>query len=281
MSAPGTHHVRPRDAGSTLVELLAARAVAGGDYAAANALVRGRRVQVNGNLAADPARFLRAGDVVKVLPHATAGAARADDVRIAHADEHLAVIVKPAGVTTQREPGGAGRRNRQATLDQMVARALAHGASGGARGHSVRRAPHGPGRGRPREEVFAVHRLDRDTSGLMVFARTRAAERELLAMFKGKHVERSYLAVVHGHPPAGAIVTHLLRDRGDGLRGSAEVWGRDPAAGQRAVTHIEPVEAIGPYAHARCTLETGRTHQIRIHLAERGHALCGEREYTR
>jgi 23S rRNA pseudouridine1911/1915/1917 synthase len=126
-----------------------------------------------------------------------------------------------------------------------------------------------------------VHRLDRDTSGLMVFARTPAAQGALETQFKARDVGRSYLAIVHGHPKAMTITTHIVRDRGDGLRGSAEVWGKDPATGQRSVTHIEPLEAIGDYSVVRCRLETGRTHQIRIHLSEIGHMLCGEKEYVR
>lgn len=278
-------------------------------YQEANELVRGNRVQINGNVCTDPARLMKPGDVIKVLPSAAVKPATAEDVWIVHCDEHLVVIEKPPGVTTMREPGegeavrGKGgaargrnetRRNRQSTLEVMVADRLARprGLSAPKRGqtsNAPRKRRRKPGQAfgeqrlpsAPREVVLPVHRLDRDTSGLMLFARTPEAERALAAQFKARKIDRSYLAVVHGHPRAMTITSHIVRDRGDGLRGSAEAWGKDPAAGQRAVTHIEPIETIGEYALVRCTLETGRTHQIRIHLSEAGHMLCGEKEYTR
>ena len=290
MAVPlGNHHLGRSDAGDTLVEVLVRRAGTGGSaWQEANELVRGHRVQVDGNVCDDPARLMRAGEVVKVLPHAKAPAARAADVQVVFADEHLVVINKPPAVTTMREPGGGGgQRNRrkggQATLEDMVALVLSKRESrkSGAAVRPRRGAGKDRASGAGRAQVFPVHRLDRDTSGLMLFARTRAAESALSGMFKAREIDRSYLAVVHGRPGPMTITSHLVRDRGDGLRGSAEVWRLDPSGGQKAVTHVEPLEVIGPYALVRCTLETGRTHQIRIHLSEAGHMLCGEREYTR
>jgi 23S rRNA pseudouridine1911/1915/1917 synthase len=127
-------------------------------------------------------------------------------------------------------------------------------------------------------QVIPVHRLDRDTSGLMIFALTFAAESALTQLFKTHAIERKYLAVVHGHPAAQTIETFFVRDRGDGLRGSSPRGKDDPAA-QHAVTHVRPLERIGDYSVVECRLETGRTHQIRIHLAEIGHPLCGEKTY--
>jgi len=295
MAVPlGNHHLRREDAGETLVEVLVRRArEASGAWQEANDLVRANRVQVDGNICTDPARLMRAGEVVKVLPHGRAPQARAVDVRIVFADEHLVVIDKPPAVTTLREPSGPGQTSRrgqspkggrgQATLEEMVGAVLLE-RKGGASGRAVR--PRGkPATLRtghpPRSKVYPVHRLDRDTSGLMLFARTPAAEQALTGQFKAREVHRSYLAVVHDHPGAMTITSHIVRDRGDGLRGSAQAWGLDPAGGQRAVTHVEPLERIGGYTLVRCTLETGRTHQIRIHLSEAGHMLCGEKEYTR
>jgi 23S rRNA pseudouridine1911/1915/1917 synthase len=120
-----------------------------------------------------------------------------------------------------------------------------------------------------------VHRLDRETSGLMIFARTKEAERALTDMFRAHNFERIYLAVAHGTVEEQTIESHLADDRGDGRRGSVA----DPAMGKRAVTHVRPIERLGDATLVECRLETGRTHQIRIHLAERGHPLCGDRTY--
>jgi 23S rRNA pseudouridine1911/1915/1917 synthase len=127
--------------------------------------------------------------------------------------------------------------------------------------------------------VYPVHRLDRDTSGLLVLARTREAERTLIRMFARHAIERAYVAVVRGHIGAETIETWLVRDRGDGLRGSSPL-GASAEGAQRAVTHIRPLEQLPEYTILECRLETGRTHQIRIHLSELGHPLCGEKTYT-
>jgi 23S rRNA pseudouridine1911/1915/1917 synthase len=124
--------------------------------------------------------------------------------------------------------------------------------------------------------VYPVHRIDRETSGLVVFARTVPAGRILAEQFRLHTTQRRYLALAVGRVGAGTIVTHLVRDRGDGRRGSSE-----SGEGKRAVTHVKPVEHFGDaYTLVECRLETGRTHQIRIHLAEIGHPLCGEKVYS-
>jgi 23S rRNA pseudouridine1911/1915/1917 synthase len=125
--------------------------------------------------------------------------------------------------------------------------------------------------------VFAVHRLDRDTSGLVVFARTPEASSHLGKQFRAHTTERRYLALVRGRATAGRIESNLVADRGDGRRGSTAT----PGEGARAVTHVEVVEELGEYTLVACRLETGRTHQVRIHLAEAGTPLCGEHVYDR
>jgi 23S rRNA pseudouridine1911/1915/1917 synthase len=129
--------------------------------------------------------------------------------------------------------------------------------------------------GRP-GSVRAVHRLDNETSGLVVFARTVEAERHLGRQFRAHSTERRYLAVVRGRARPGRIESWLVRDRGDGRRGSGP-----PGEGQRAVTHVRVVEELGDYTLVECRLETGRTHQVRIHLGEAGTPLCGEKVYDR
>jgi len=124
--------------------------------------------------------------------------------------------------------------------------------------------------------VRAVHRIDRETSGLLVFARTVPAERILAEQFRAHTTKRRYLAICIGRVEAGTIISHLLRDRGDGRRGSS-----DGEEGKRSVTHVVPVEHFGnDFTLVECRLETGRTHQIRIHLAESGHPVCGEKVYS-
>jgi 23S rRNA pseudouridine1911/1915/1917 synthase len=221
-------------------------------------LIRQRRVQINGNLCLDEGRTVKAGDVIRISNQSLSAPVTAKDVRIVHVDEHVVVIDKPPGITTLRhseeKEWSDQRKQRQATLDELVEGLV----------------------GKP---ARAVHRLDRDTSGLMVFARTVAAETHLIRQFKKHTVDRAYLAIAQGDVAEQTIESMLVRDRGDGLRGSTS----DPKAAdaERAVTHIRPLERLSGYTVVECRLETGRTHQIRIHLSERGHMLCGEKIYIR
>ena len=123
----------------------------------------------------------------------------------------------------------------------------------------------------------AVHRLDRDTSGLVVFARTPDAEGQLGRQFRARQTGRRYLAIVRGRAEAGSVESCFVPDRGDGRRGSSVT----PGEGKHAVTHIAVLETLGDFTLVECRLETGRTHQVRIHLGERGTPICGERVYDR
>jgi 23S rRNA pseudouridine1911/1915/1917 synthase len=123
--------------------------------------------------------------------------------------------------------------------------------------------------------LLIVHRIDKDTSGLLAYAKTKRAESGLAGMFRRHEVERTYLCVAHGDVPAQVIETEIAEDRGDGLRGSSH------RGGKRAVTHVRPIERLRAATFCEVRLETGRTHQIRIHLAEAGHPLVGERVYVR
>jgi 23S rRNA pseudouridine1911/1915/1917 synthase len=185
-----------------------------------------------------------------------AAAAALDPARIVFADAHLVVVDKPAGVDTVPFDGIAGAEGATAAevpaLDALLASQL------GAR-------------------VRVVHRLDRDTTGLLLFARTAEAEGRLAHQFRRHTVHRRYLAIAHGNVAAATFRTFLADDRGDGLRGSI----RNQRLGKEAITMVEPVETLRGATLVRCQLQTGRTHQIRIHLAERGHMLLGERGYVR
>ncbi len=140
------------------------------------------------------------------------------------------------------------------------------------------------GRGRL-PELGVVHRLDKETSGLMVFARTLDAKRILDIQFRAHDIERVYHAIAHGAVTAKRVETHLIADRGDGIRGSHGHFRRPkggiPPEAKRSVTHITPIAALAGATLVECRLETGRQHQIRIHLSELGHPLVGERVYIR
>jgi 23S rRNA pseudouridine1911/1915/1917 synthase len=260
---PGTaYHVTGGDRGQTLAAFLRGR-LGGASWSRVQKLVRGRQVLVHGNLCTDVARRLKEGEVVKVLDVAVAPLPRADDVRVVHLDDDVVVVEKPTGVTTTRHHEEASwpakRRQLQPTLEELVPAAIA-------KVLVRRRIP----------PVRAVHRIDRETSGLVVFARNVPASRILAEQFRAHTTHRRYLALVAGRMNAGTIRTRLIRDRGDGRRGST-----DTEEGKEAITHVAPLEHFGTdYTLVECRLETGRTHQIRIHMAETGHPVCGERVYA-
>jgi 23S rRNA pseudouridine1911/1915/1917 synthase len=237
-------------------------------------LLKSRRVTINGNLCVDAGRRLRLTDVVKVLPQSLAPPPDELDVRIVYLDKHVVVVEKPSGMTTTRhseeQDMSPRRRQLQPTLDELLPRVIAKIE---ARGAKNTRGKNGARKGI--RQVRAVHRLDRDTSGLLVFARTPEAQQHLEHQFRKHTTHRRYLAVVRGAVESQTIESRLVRDRGDGRRGSTTL----PNVGRRAVTHVRTVERLGDYTLIECRLETGRTHQIRIHLSENGHPLCGDKVY--
>lgn len=257
--------VLPRQVDATLAAALR-EWLLGKPWSQVRKLIAARRITLNGNVCIDPARRLRLTDVVKLLPHPAALPPREKDVRIRFLDADVVVVEKPAGMTTTRHAEERNwpsrRRQLQPTLDELLPRILAK---------IEKRRRKGPP-----PPVRAVHRLDRETSGLLVFARSLAAEQHLMRQFRRHTTDRRYLAVVYGNVVAQTIATNLVRDRGDGRRGSTQ----RPGVGKRAVTHVRPIERLGDYTLVECRLQTGRTHQIRIHLAEQGHPVCGEKLYN-
>ena len=248
-------------------------------------LIESGAVRVAGQPARDPAARLRIGKKVEVtLPeegvktrtekHKPKPKPKSQDKdklpekpkysgpmpALVYSDDSIAVVEKPAGLTTMRhedeaaEFGERGRTYLPTTLADLLPAML----------------------GRPGKPVLAVHRIDRDTTGLVVFARTKIAEDGLNEQFKAHAIERRYLALVRGKPKTRKIETVIAKDRGDGRRGTAA-----DGEGQKAVTQVTVLDQWDEFALVECRLETGRTHQVRVHLGETGTPLCGEEVYDR
>jgi 23S rRNA pseudouridine1911/1915/1917 synthase len=239
----------------------------GQSWSQVRTLIDGRRVRLNGEVWLDEARRLKGEEIVEVLAQAAKPRELVDQIVLRHVDEHLVVAEKPPGIPTVRHPAERDwledRRLKTPTLDDLVLRQI---------GEELPKMKH-----HPKPKLRIVHRLDKETSGLVVFARTVNAERGLGAQFKEHTVTRRYLALVVGSVKSQTIKSSLVRDRGDGRRGVALL----PHLGKPAITHIEVLERLNGFTLVSCRLETGRTHQIRIHLASIGHLVCGEPVYNR
>ena len=259
--------VSPQEAGFTLAKVLRSR-LGGPSWNDVRKLIAARRVKVGDAICADEARRLKEDETVVLLKHPKPlpRTAHPERLVVRHLDEHVVVVEKPAGVNTVRHPAelewSEQRRELDPTLEDLTQWAVAH---------QLGRAP----RDLPRLRI--VHRLDKETSGLVVFARSVLAERELGLQFRKHTVVRRYLAVVPGILSAQTIHSRLVPDRGDGRRGSTHL----PDVGKEAVTHIAVEERLPGYTLLSCRLETGRTHQIRIHLSEAGHPVCGDKVYVK
>ncbi len=222
------------------------------------AAVETGKVRIDGEPCLEPACPVRSGALLELVPSAPRPSSRQrlSSAQLVHVDRDLVVVRKPAGVSTV--PYHPGERD---SLVELVRALLS------------RRGP----RGRAESTLGVVQRLDRETSGLLVFARNLAAKRALAQQLRRHSIERRYLALVSGQLEARTLRSRLVKDRGDGRRGSTH----NPKLGQPAVTHVRPLEKLAGATLVECRLETGRTHQIRIQLSEAGHPLLGERVYAR
>ena len=194
------------------------------------------------------------------VPAAIPAEAQAQDIAltIAYEDEFLIVVDKPAGLVVHPAAGN---------LDGTLVNALLHHCRGQLSGIG--------GVARP----GIVHRIDKDTSGLLVVAKTDAAHEGLAAQFADHSIERAYLAIVGGLPTpvSGTIRGAIARSSHDRKKMALVEDGR----GKHAVTHYKLLERLDSAALVECRLETGRTHQVRVHMASIGHPLLGDPVYGR
>lgn len=245
------HVVAPEEAGKR-ADVIVARLAAAPRSLVADAVRRGA-VRVNGAQikASHP---LEDGDVLEYAieprPVLTATAEEID-VPIVYEDDDVIVVDKPSGMTTHPAPG--------ATTGTLINALLAR--AGSLPGGGVR-----PG---------LIHRLDRDTSGLLVVAKSESALVKLQAAMRDRRIERTYLGLVHGIPehPRGTLDGPIGRDPHNRLRYAIV------ADGKPAITHYQVREAFRKHAELEFLLETGRTHQIRVHMAQLGHPIVNDPIY--
>ena len=257
------------EAGHTLAKVLRSRlAEAQPSWAVVRSLIAARRVRVGGTVCSDDARRLKEGEVLELTaePRPLPKAAHPARLAIRFLDEHVVVVEKPAGVNSVRHPLELAWSEERRRLDPTL-QDLAQWAVAARLGRNPRTLP----------PLRIVHRLDKETSGLLAFARSAAGERGLGLQFRNHSVTRRYLTLVAGTLPAQTIRSRLVKDRGDGRRGSTRL----PGVGKPAVTHVTIQEQLPGFSLLSCRLETGRTHQIRIHLSEAGHPVCGDKVYCR
>lgn len=221
------------------------------------------RVALDGIAVSQASLKPAAGTAFAIAVPATAPAeAIAQDIplSIVFEDEHLIVLDKPAGLVVHPAAGN---------LDGTLVNALLHHCQGQLSGIG--------GVARP----GIVHRIDKETSGLLVVAKTDAAHEGLAKQFADHSIHRAYLAIVAGVPkqPSGTVSGHIGRSDHD--RKKMAVLHELNKRGKHAVTHYRLIETLASAALVECRLETGRTHQVRVHMASIGHSLLGDPVYGR
>ena len=224
-------------------------------------LIRSGAVEAAGQPVRDPATKVRGEEAFRVaVPEPTAAHNEPQDIplKVVFEDEHLLVVDKPAGLVVHPAAGN---------LDGTLVNALLHHCGGSLSGIG--------GVARP----GIVHRIDKDTSGLLVVAKSDVAHEGLAKQFAAHSIDRRYLAIVNGVPGSaqGNIDAPLARSAANRKK-IAIVEG---SRGKRAVTHWRRLQPLRDAALVECRLETGRTHQVRVHMASIGHPLVGDPVYGR
>jgi 23S rRNA pseudouridine1911/1915/1917 synthase len=225
------------------------------------ALIRSGAVETRGAVVRDPALKVKGGEALRVaVPEPKPAHNEAQDIplTIVFEDEHLLVVDKPAGLVVHPAAGN---------FDGTLVNALLHHCAGKLSGIG--------GVARP----GIVHRIDKDTSGLLVVAKIDVAHEGLARQFAAHSIDRRYLAIVSGVPrSAGGVIDAPLARSATNRKKIAVVEGN---RGKRAVTHWKRLEVLDEAALVECRLETGRTHQVRVHMASIGHPLLGDPVYGR
>ncbi|MGB3712298.1 MAG: RluA family pseudouridine synthase [Erythrobacter sp.] len=225
------------------------------------ALIANGAVEIDGAIAISPSTKVAEGTAFRItVPPAATAEAHPQDIplSIVFEDDHLVVVDKPAGMVVHPAAGNP---------DGTLVNALLHHCGGSLSGIG--------GVARP----GIVHRIDKDTSGLLVVAKTDAAHEGLAAQFAAHTVHRRYIAVCAGHPrpPEGTIAGRI--GRSDANRKKMAVLDKKSSRGKHAVTHYRTLAQLEGATMLECRLETGRTHQVRVHCASIGHALLGDPVY--
>ncbi|GGD57703.1 RluA family pseudouridine synthase [Erythrobacter arachoides] len=231
------------------------------------ALIAQGEVEVDGAPAVSPSAKAKAGARFSLrIPPPTDPQAYPQDIPIVvvFEDEHLIVVDKPAGMVVHPAAG-----NPDGTLVNALLHHCGKDGKGSLSGIG--------GVARP----GIVHRIDKDTSGLLVVAKSDAAHEGLARQFADHSLERAYFAVCSGHPRLLAGTVDERLGRSDADRKKMAVLPKDSSRGKRAVTHYKVLDRLDHAALVECRLETGRTHQVRVHLASIGHPLLGDPVYGR
>ncbi|AQG78962.1 RluA family pseudouridine synthase [Spirosoma montaniterrae] len=214
-------------------------------------LLKNKQILVDGNVYTQYNHPLQPGQAVTVTAERTAQSAQYRGLTLLHEDHNLLIINKHAGLLSMATDKG-NERTAYSILSDYVKKQ------------------------NPKNKIFIVHRLDRETSGVMVFARSEEVQRLMQESWNATTKQRTYLALVEGvpEPPAGTITSYLRESKALIVYSS-----QNPEGGQLAVTNYSVQKAANGYALLKLELETGRKNQIRVHMQDLGHPIAGDAKY--